>query len=835
MLIRVLLITLLAAPAALFAQTAPDATSANATETAPRTAVSQTIEAGAQFGTDSDISTKFNEYRDLGAGFRIFNMNLLRQSTDSARFFQTIGRNLGGDDAAFALSAGSYGTWSASLGYDRLPHRFTNDAQSPYSYAGKGVFTVPAVVDILTNSLDTRNFLPVDMLENDRRIDAYLGSYLRQLPEIGTQNNTLSIDLAYAPVPWFEARFAGVAETREGQKITYGPLGDRPPRTMNVEIPEPIDYDESSATFDLAYSNRLFDLTFEFFAPSFENNVDTMRWQSMYFGPDPDVPNADYNNNIILAGDAIVRRSVSTWGQRALAPDNEMTNATVSFGMNTAMSGRLSATVAAGRMRQDATLLPYSFSSLGADWNSTAKLPRLTAEGEIDTLLVDLQYVFNPVRGLRVRPFVRSYEYEIGTPEDHWYYVTQDSASNTAGGSTFMNKRLNHPYDVTRENYGVEATWQARALTVGLTAEQEGLDRAHRETGTDEMILRARASYRPARWLSIRGRMTLGNREGDGYDFRSETGSYWYTSAENGTGTNNPGFSFTNHPDLRRFDVANRERTDLDLSATATVSPELSFSASLSSRRHDFDSDVAPVQPLAGTGFGGQNDTTLGIQLGLLEQNTSRVSFEGNWNPTDRFGANAFVSLDAIDSFQRSMEFNEDRRTTSQAQWHGNPGQAWNDPANLWTADHDDSTTTYGLGINYLFSDRLTLNADYSFARGTVDIAYAGFGADKPLDTTYYGWRNPPTAKHLEHVANLTLDYELPSGFVLGFRYLFNDYSIDDWMQEPEGGWVDVVNPNFVRDSTRDNRWGNRLPRLGGILAPSYNANVGFITLAYRW
>jgi hypothetical protein len=38
-----------------------------------------------------------------------------------------------------------------------------------------------------------------------------------------------------------------------------------------------------------------------------------------------------------------------------------------------------------------------------------------------------------------------------------------------------------------------------------------------------------------------------------------------------------------------------------------------------------------------------------------------------------------------------------------------------------------------------------------------------------------------------------------------------------------------------VRDTTRDNRWGNRLVRLGGVLAPSYTANVLWFTAGYRW
>ena len=623
--------------------------------------------------------------------------------------------------------------------------------------------------------------------------------------------------------------------TREGQKITYGPLGDRPPRTMNVELPEPIDYEETTLQFDLGYANRLFDLSLEVYAPELKNEIDSMRWQSMYFGPDADGA-ADYNNDIILAGDAIVRRAVSTVGQRALPPDSKFTNTTLSLGMNTPLNGRLTATAAAGRLKQDTTLLPYSYSTLTRDWNSTAKLPRLTADAEINTVLFDLQYVFAPMRGLRVRPYFRSYTLDSDSPEDQWWYVTQDAASNTTGSATIMNKRINRNYDFERQNAGVEGTWQSKAVSLGITVEQEAVQRDHREADTDETNVRLRASCRPLPWFTLRGRGTVGQRDAGGYDFRSELESYWYTMEENGTGTNNPRFSFTNHPDLRRFDVTDRERTEIDLTATAAPTPALSFSASWSTREDDFESGVTPVQPLAGTTFGAANETTLGIQLGLLSQDTSRVSFDASWNPNERWGANAFVSVDTIEMSQRSSEFNEDTRTAAQTPRIGTPGQSWVDPANLWTADSKDESTTFGVDFNYsIIPERLTLTADYTLSNGTVDIAYAGFGSTQDLTTVYYAFRSPETVEHEQKTANLALEYQLPRGFVIGARVLLDDYDTKDWMQEPSGGWVEVVSDYFVRDSTRDNRWGNRLPRLGGYLAPSYTVSIGYLTFGYRW
>ncbi len=832
MLTRLLLILSIALPLALFAPGA-------AAEQAPAPAADENAETqnvvtvGGILGADDDESTKFNEYRDLNDGFRVFDLRLLNVTPSSGLVIESFGKNLGGDDQSASIRGGRPGVWKAGVGFDALPHRLTNVAYSPYSYAGNGLFTVPGVVGILTTTTSGQ-FLPSDMLENDRRIAEYVEQNIQRLPELGTQNDTLSVFVKFAPVPQFEANIQAARETREGEKISYGPLGDRPPRTMNVELPEPIDYDEDTFVVDLAWAGTAFDATLEVYAPSFDNDVETMQWQSMFFGPDGSGA-TDYNNDIILAGNTIARRAVSTVGQRSLAPDNDFTNTTLSFGMDTAMNGRFSATVALGQLRQDMTLLPYSYSTLTTDWNSTSKLPRTAADASMDTFLVDLQYVFNPIKGVRVRSFLRSYTLDNDTASDNWWYVTGDTAGTT-GSTTYKNKRTNLAYGYERQHFGVEGTWQVKATNLGLLVEQESMDRDFREANTDELKVRASASFRPSKRISVRGRYSWDQRDSGTYDPTSSLSSYWYTAADAGTDPDNPKFSFPNHPDMRRFDVSDRDRNEIDLKATFVASPALSFSASYLDRSDDFDSDVSPVQPLAGTTFGGANDLTPGIQLGLLSQDITRISFDANWTASDRFSANAFVSIDGIDSVQRSMAYNEATRTNAQTPQVGTPGQAWSNAGNIWRAAHEDETDTIGAGISYAFiPDRLTMNADYTYSNGTVGIAYSGYGSDQPLTTTYYAWSSPTDVEHVRKNANVSLEYQLPRGFVVSGGYLYEDYDVEDWMAEPTGDWVEAVNDYFVRDSTLDNRWGNRLVRLGGYLAPSYSASVGFVKVGYNW
>ncbi|MFN2239747.1 MAG: MtrB/PioB family outer membrane beta-barrel protein [Thermoanaerobaculia bacterium] len=830
----ILLLTTLAFSTAAFAQSQA-AQPLAATSIHEDFTLEQEIVAGGLFGRDNDSPVKAHEYGDLGEGFRLFKLRLLGYSQPRAIAWEVFGSNLGGDDQAVDLRVARPGYWSAELGFDALPHRLTNDALSPYRYQGNGVFTVPSVVGILTATPTGNTFLASDMLENDRRIAAYLDQNLNPLSELGTQNDTLSFQASYLPVPHFEARLTAARETREGEKITYGPLGDRPPRTINIELPEPIDYDETTFMVDLAWANRAFDATLEIYAPTFENNIDTMRWQSIYFGPSS--AGLDYNKDVILAGDAIARRAVSVFGQRSLFPDNDATQATLSLGFDAPLDGRFTATAAAGRLRQDETLLPYSYSSLAADWDSTEKLPRLTAEAAIDTLLIDLQYVMTPVRGLRVRPFLRSYQLDNDTPADQWHYVTQDTASSTTGGTTYKNQRVNLAYGFDRQNYGVETTWQGRrGSSLGLRLENESVDRDFREADTDELIIRATGRFRPLPRLTIRGGYTFGDREADGYNTGVTSQTYWYTQEQAGTNQDNPRFAFTNHPDMRRYDVSDRRRDEYELRATYAASDALAISASFSAREKDFDSNVTPVQPLAGTTFAAANGITPGIQLGLLAQDFTRTSLDASWTPSDRWATHAFVSVDALDLVQRSMAYNENSRISAQTPLLATAGQAWTDTRSIWRAAHDDSTTTFGGGFNYSFiPDRLTIAADVAHSKGTLDIAYSGYGNDMPLTTTYYAWRSPETSEYIQTNAEIGLEYRLQRGFILGLNLLFDDYETQDWMFEPTGDWVDVVNDNFLRDSTLDNRWGNRMPRMVGYLSPSYTESVGFVTIGYRW
>ncbi|MBI4473047.1 MAG: MtrB/PioB family outer membrane beta-barrel protein, partial [Acidobacteria bacterium] len=167
---------------------------------------------------------------------------------------------------------------------------------------------------------------------------------------------------------------------------------------------------------------------------------------------------------------------------------------------------------------------------------------------------------------------------------------------------------------------GADASYQIRKSTLSVGYEREAYDRDFREADTTEDRITLSWRLRPARWANVRARYVFGNRNGD-YDPFVTRQSYWYTPSE-ANDADNPGFTFSNHPDMVRFDVADRRRRHGELTLTLNVRDAVSISGHMRYRKDDFDSGVVPTLALTG-GIGELTALSPGDQLGLL--NDTRV------------------------------------------------------------------------------------------------------------------------------------------------------------------------------------------------------------------
>lgn len=782
------------------------------------------ISAGPKLAHNNSNSSKLTEYRDLsGNRFPLdLRINALRPK---GRFLDIAADNAMRRDQSLGLRTGKTGLWRVDLGWDEVPHNRSNKTYSPYSETAPGVLDVAQVIAMpLKRLAPTTAQLPL-VLRSDTLIAAFAQSFAQPV-DLGTQSRKGTVGVRYDGIPGLDVSAGYTLRTKTGQHLSYGPIGDRPPRTLNIQFAEPVDYRTNDFKVGAEYNVGLYQLRAEYLLSEFQNGVDALTWRNVYATPP--------------AGSAVDTwdRLVSAYGRKALAPDNRYHNATFTGGANLPLDSRLTASASFGRMRQNNALLPYSYAPL-----TTLSLPRTTANARMNTVSLSAEYAIVPVKAVSLRAFFRRFDLANETPSSQWQYVTSD-VSNLDGSVTFLNKRVNEPIAWDRRNVGADATWRLGLwkTSLGLGFEREKVGRQHREVEeTVENILRASWRVKPMRWLSVQAKYLRGDRDAGNYDWRSARESYWYTLAEAGTDNNNPQFTFENHPDMRRFDISDRRRDQLDLTAGLTpTGGKFSVSTTFKYRHDDFGSGVRPEQPLRGRLVADSLATTPGDQLGLLNSQRRQLGFDLLYAPVERFSANASLGWDAGDAYQRGLEFNENNKQNPSAIATATLGP-WTRAGNQWTAKTVDNTRYVGVGGTYGFRSNVTLSANYTLSLSMLDIEYAGFGLTNfdgsPLPpNNEFAFQTPPTAKHRSQAADLRLEFPVVRDVTMRLVYMYDEYRIRDWQQDPGTAQFESVNTELLlRDTSRSVQWGNRLFNMGSLLAPDYTAHIVHVGLTYHF
>jgi MtrB/PioB family decaheme-associated outer membrane protein len=785
-----------------------------------------TVTIGVEQVDVDDNSAKYNEYRDREDGLLLDRLWFDRFDSSTGGYFEVEANRVGRQDQSLWLRTGRYDGMSLSVDWNETPHLLSNDAMTPYDYLGNGLFESAGNVPITFKKLATVAADAANVRASDLLIANFLDQYLRGT-SLGTQRNRGNVAFDFGGSRAFDLKLSYTDEQRSGSKVTYGPIGDRPPRTLNIEFAEPVDYRTRDLELKMSHGGKSYQLGFTYLLSEFENEIDTLTWENIFATP---APGAEYD---------VWDRAVSAYGRRPLSPDNKFQQATVDFSAGAPLHGRFAAVFSYGTLEQDENLLPYSYAD---DVLASPGLPRASAQAEMTTKLASLTYTSNPVKSLNLRAFLRYYELDNDTPESDWIYVTSDT-SNLNGTSSYKNRRTNLAYAYDTLNVGAEAQWNLKlwrsALVGGFEREEIGREYREADTSEDRFTLQWRA--RPSDSWALKARYLFGSRDGDGYDGTVTQQSYWYTPAQVGTDNDNPQFTFSNHPDMRRFDVADRERNQLDLSATWMPSAAWNFTASYRMRDDDFDSDVAPSQPLAGLPLADAALFTPGDQLGLLAEDRDQITFDGSYAPSDRLTLTAFVTFEQANSEQRSMEFNENNKQNPSAVATVELGP-WTRATSQWTADSEDDNRTFGVGMEWAITpEKVTLRVDGNWTLGKTDIVYQGFGVTNQngvlfADNNQYGFRTPPTIRHELTTFNADLDFRLWAGGDLIVGYGYEEYDISDWQQEANTPWFESVGSEYLlRDTSRSHQWGNRLVNMGSYLAPGYTGHYGTVSLAIHF
>lgn len=600
-------------------------------------------------------SSKFEEYRDMDSGMTVPLLRLLGVSGDRNRTFELEAQNISRGDARYSLRYGNSGSYSILLDYNVIPHRFGNDGTFLYSNSSARSLRIS---DAIQQSLQSQ--IATQFATDPNTVDfAFLGGILQ--PFIDTaQSVDLSLDRrrSHARIDIHKLRkMAWVVDLKQETRRGTRPYGGSFGFSNIVEIPEPIDYQTTSADLSGEWNGERGGLRFGVRASRFDNSISSVSYDNPF-------RIQDSTDGFAYAGPGSRSIAGPAAGRNALAPDNTANDVYVSGRAKLGSRGWVNGNIRYGMMEQSDRLLPFT-SNTAIDTTSDPNAPFLASDpGNLPTSNADTEVKLLNVSanaGTRISP-----KTSIQFRYRYYDYDNQSSRVRFPGYVRFdavweAIPRITVPYSYTQQRVGVEFDWDVnRSNRLGFSVDREMWDREFREIeDSDENIFRITYDARPGKRLSLRAALERGDRSIGTYETEAQELSFL-----NPTGINN-------QPGLRKYDQAEREYDAGNVTAIIMASDSINVTAGVSARNEDFDES----------------------EFGLVSYDTLMYNAEFSYMPNEKISFFIFAHRTDAESFQRARQ---------------SGGTLSTNPADDWELTLDEVTDSWGLGFESRFAERWT-------------------------------------------------------------------------------------------------------------------------------
>jgi len=453
-------------------------------------------------------------------------------------------------------------------------------------------------------------------------------------------------------------------------------------------LPAPVDFSTNRFGTGLNYAGDSFYWRLGLSRSDFDNRHPSITW------PNPFTP---------IPGTELLRAS--------LEPDNRYRQVEFAGAWSASRQLRFSAAVTLGKMEQNEPLLP---ASSNPDY-SEVPIPRATADTKIDwgtfnlAGKVDLRLTPQLILAARLRLDER----ENRTPVELFDPVITDIAPRE--------RRPNRPYSFERNWASLDLRYRARhgvRLQAGIN--REDLERSLQSVlETEEVAYWGEISLQPGSRLRARARLERSDRDASPYLQLDDGGPI-------------------EHPLMRKFHLADRQRNRLQLDLDFFPLPELTMAVSLSSSRDDYARSL----------------------IGLRESQDQTMSLDLGWSASEQIRLHGFANHDEIESQMASAE--------------GVDGK-------LWSGTTRDRFLTVGAGIDYAPAPRYRVGFDLVRAesRGDIRTVSGSLGGAFPsLETELWN-------------AYIHVAYDLSARWAAKARLEYEAYDSSDWA-------LDGIGPNSI-------------------------------------
>lgn len=642
------------------------------------------------FGLEGDVPEEeaapvFENYVDIGAGYLsedsfkygkytgltdegiepLFSFRLQHRPAwdgDNTTHWRMEGFRVRQDGRRLEAVVGQQGTQKLAISYRETPRFLIEDAVTPFRDVGSTFLTLPADWETTGGSTadmpGLRDSLQSVDIETKRR--RFQVAYERQLPADWT----------------FNADYR--RETKEGTRAFGAVIGTNGGNPRSAILPAPTDFVYDIVDLNIQYDGDAYQVGFGYYGSFFENERNSLTWENPFGQFSGWAPGVGFPDGL---------------GRLALEPDNQF-NQVRAFGQYRFSSTTvLTGTAAYGRMEQDEDFLFYTVNrNLEAD----RPLPRESLDGEINTTLVDIRLASRPFDRFHLTTGLRLDDRENETPRDVYYVVHGDAGHQDPPGSG----RINLPYSYTKKDFKLDGTYRLASrtrLTAGYSYAEEGRDFSE-VNKSDEQGVKLGFSAQPTDTASIKLDVSREERDVDEY-----IGNLPFRISHEPGGT--AGDDFENHPLLRKYYLAGRDRDKVSLRADYFPMARISLGLSSSYSRDDYDENT----------------------FGLNEARVQAHTVDMGYVPADDVTMTAFYTHERFDADMRGRS------------WPGFAPQLAFDPAQNWFMSSDDEVDTVGLSVNVEDIGRrlgmktrsngqgqLDFGVDYLFSRSRSEIEVTG-------------------------------------------------------------------------------------------------------------
>jgi MtrB/PioB family decaheme-associated outer membrane protein len=736
----VLLVLAAAAPATARAQTPPaePAGQKPAAEAAPQpeppaeesnTGWIGSLDFGVRGTSVTGDAARYERYRDLGDGVFLEHVSAAREARGWLVDFR--GEHVGRRDQRFAASAVDPGRFRAGFLWDQIPMLLSRTTRSLHTGIGSGVLSID---DALQQQVQTTpSAIAAVFNDAGRQFDTRTRRHLADGAVEYEVNQALTIS----------------SRVRQTMRDGTIPFGGSFGHSSLVEIPAPTDHRLTDVDTSAEYVRGPYLVRGGWTGSWFHNDVTSLVFDNPFRATD--IPATPSRGRLTLpASNSLV--SVNGLASVAL-PRRSRILAYASLGM-----------------LEDAgdTLVPQTINSS----TSTGPLDRQTVNGEARIASFTVRFTSRPHRLTDVNVSYRGYDYDNRTPE---FAMTERVAYDNTPAAVSPAIHT-EPYSVGRGTLDAELRIVPTGRTwAGIGYTRTGEDRTHRifESTTDNTV-RLTFDTVSRQWFALRTKYEHAQRRGEGI----EQGEALLAS-------------IGEQPQLRHFDIANRDRDRVTVIGSITPLAALTASLSLAAGKDDYIESV----------FG-------------LRDNTHRVYSAGaDYLPVDRVSLGLSYSYERYNALQRSRQ--------------ANPGVQFTDPSRNWAADSTDLVHSVLLNADVArIGGRTDLRLSYDYSRGRARYTYiTGPVTDRTLPEEVPVPTSLPTPTELPptlsefHRGTADVVHALTSRVAIGASYWYDQYRVSDFTLDVD------ANPELAR--------GQAL--LMGYLYRPYRANTGWVRLIYRW